>query len=53
LNLQYCFNGDNNDEDYYRTPPPAVGYDLVQGPVVDYDPANYPIINVKNLSDSA
>ena len=37
LNLAYCYNGDNYDGDgtryTYGTPPPAVGYLLVQGPI--------------------
>ena len=28
------YNGDNNDESYYGTPPPAVAHMLVQGPIV-------------------
>ncbi len=32
LNMAYCYNGDNDDEGYYLTPPPAVGYYLLQGP---------------------
>ncbi len=31
--LAYTWNGDNND-DFYGTPPPAVGYILVQGPKI-------------------
>ncbi|MFA4924300.1 MAG: T9SS type A sorting domain-containing protein, partial [Ignavibacteriaceae bacterium] len=34
LNLGYCYNGDNNDEGYYGSNPPAVGYVLLQGPTV-------------------
>jgi hypothetical protein len=34
MNMGYCFNGDNNDEGYYGTPPPAVGHMIVQGPIV-------------------
>ena len=34
LNMSYCFNGDNNDEDYYGSPPPAIGHMIVQGPII-------------------
>jgi hypothetical protein len=34
LNLAYCFNGDNNDANYYGTPPPSVGHMIIQGPTV-------------------
>ncbi len=33
LSLGYTWNGDNNDG-IYGTPPPAVGYDFFQGPIV-------------------
>ncbi len=35
LNLGFCYNGDNNDENYYGENPPAVGYKILQGPVTD------------------
>ncbi len=34
LNLGYTYNGDNNDVDYYGTPPPAVGHLFVQPPII-------------------
>ena len=34
LNMGYCFNGDNNDEDYYGSPPPAIGHMIIQGPII-------------------
>ncbi len=34
LNLGYCFNGDNDDEGYYGTAPPAVGHMIIQGPII-------------------
>ncbi len=34
LSLGYTYNGDNDDEGYYGTPPPAVGHLLIQGPKV-------------------
>ena len=35
LNLGYTYNGDNDDGFGYGTNPPAIGYQLVQGPIVD------------------
>ncbi|NOX17237.1 MAG: hypothetical protein GXO87_03025, partial [Chlorobi bacterium] len=35
LSLGYCYNGDEIDENFYESPPPAVGHLIVQGPVVD------------------
>jgi hypothetical protein len=35
LNLGYTYNGDNWDEGYYDEAPPAVGYDFLQGPIVE------------------
>ena len=39
LGLAYTYNSDNEDtgEEGYGTPPPAVGYTFVQGPLVDAD----------------
>ncbi len=34
LNLGFCFNSDNYDDDYYGENPPAFGYQFVQAPVV-------------------
>ena len=34
LNLGYTYNGDNNDEGFYGTPPPAVGHMFVQPPII-------------------
>lgn len=53
LSLGFVYNGDNNDETGYGTPPPAAGYDFFQGPIIPYDPVQYPIITEKNLPDSA
>jgi hypothetical protein len=33
LSLGYCYN-DTNDDEIYRSAPPAVGYDFFQGPIV-------------------
>ncbi len=37
LNLGFCYNGDNVDDNYYGENPPAFGYKLVQGPVTNGD----------------
>ena len=39
LGLAFVYNGDNDDEGDggYGTPPPAVGYTFLQGPLVDQD----------------
>lgn len=34
LNMGYIFNGDNDDQGYYGTPPPAIGRIIIQPPVV-------------------
>ncbi|MBI2419318.1 MAG: hypothetical protein HYV28_15740, partial [Ignavibacteriales bacterium] len=54
-NMIYCYNGDNNDDMIYGygERPPAVGYVLLQGPMVMYDKINYPVISRRNLPDSA
>ena len=52
LSLGYTWNGDEDDEDFYGSPPPAIGYDFFQGPIVPYDPAD-PVISRFNLPDSA
>ncbi len=40
LSLGYTYNGDNNDDGIYGTPPPAVGYDFFQGPIIPGDPTD-------------
>ena len=40
FSLGYIYNGDNNDDGYYGTPPPAVGHMLLQGPVVPGSPGD-------------
>ncbi|GAB4296273.1 MAG: hypothetical protein Kow0098_19310 [Ignavibacteriaceae bacterium] len=35
LNLGFQYNGDNDDEGFYGTTPPAIGHKLVQGPIVE------------------
>jgi hypothetical protein len=40
INLGYTFNGDNNDNLYYGTPPPAVGHLIVQPPIATAEPTD-------------
>ena len=40
LNLGYTYNGDNDDETGYGTPPPAVGHLIVQPPIVPAEPTD-------------
>ena len=40
LNLGYSYNGDNYDEGYYNTPPPAVGHLMVQPPIISAEPTD-------------
>ena len=40
INLSYTFNGDNNDNLYYGTPPPAVGHLIVQPPIITAEPTD-------------
>ena len=35
LSLQYCYNASPTDNTYSPLPPPAVGFDFFQGPLVD------------------
>ncbi|MEO0741919.1 MAG: hypothetical protein AAF089_10060 [Bacteroidota bacterium] len=37
LGVGYIYNADNEDEGGYGVPPPALGYDFFQGPIVDED----------------
>ena len=32
--IGYVYNGDNDDNGFYGTPPPAVGHMIVQGPII-------------------
>lgn len=47
LNLAYSYNGDNDDEGVYETPPPAVGHKLVQGPIIPASEKDSAIFNGK------
>ena len=40
LNLGFTYNGDNNDEYFYGTPPPAVGHLIVQPPITSAEPTD-------------
>ena len=35
LSLGYCYNANANDATYNPLPPPAVGFDFFQGPIID------------------
>jgi len=35
LNLGYCYNGEENDDDYYLNIPASVGYLLLDGPITE------------------
>lgn len=44
LNIGYIFNGDDNDDGFYENTPPAIGYQILNGPSVSgamYDTAKY------------
>ncbi len=48
LSLGYCYNANASDATYNPLPPPAVGYDFFQGPVVD-SPGDSAIFNGKRI----
>lgn len=50
LNMGYVFNGDNDDNGFYGTPPPAVGYLIVQGPLVKSTPEDSALYNNEWIS---
>lgn len=50
LNLNFCFNGDNYDRDY-GTDIPAVGFKLLQGPVVIGNPTDSARFLGKNITE--
>ena len=35
--MAYVYNFDNDDENFYGTPPPAVAHMIVQGPIIPAD----------------
>ena len=45
LSLMFTYNGDNNDEGYYGSTPPAIGFDFFQGPIVPGEPTDEAIFN--------
>lgn len=48
--LQYCYNAQATDATYRPLPPPAVGFDFFQGPVVD-SPGDSAIFDGKRIYD--
>ncbi len=49
LDLGYCYNGSNADEQYGATPP-CVGFQLVQGPIVP-SPGDVALVNGETIPD--
>ncbi len=47
LSLTYVYNGQPSDATYAPLPPPAVGADFFQGPVVDGSPSDFAIFHGK------
>ncbi|MCB9210406.1 MAG: T9SS type A sorting domain-containing protein [Ignavibacteriales bacterium] len=45
LSLVYCYNANAVDGNYDPLPPPAVGFDFFQGPIVDGGPDDFAIFN--------
>jgi len=45
LSLGYTYNGDNDDNGGYGTPPPAVGHMIVQGPIIQGQPTDSALYN--------
>ena len=45
LSLSFCYNGQPTDAVYAPLPPPAVGFDFFQGPMVDGSPTDSAIFN--------
>ncbi len=50
LSLQYCYNASGSDQTYNPLPPPAVGFDFFQGPIVD-SPGDSAIFNGVRVYD--
>ncbi|MCF8243167.1 MAG: T9SS type A sorting domain-containing protein [Melioribacteraceae bacterium] len=50
LNMAYVYNGDNIDDDYYKKNPPALGYVLLQGPIVKGNPDDAAVFNNQKLT---
>ncbi len=51
INLGYCYNGDNVDQGEYETPPPAIGYLLLQGPIVNAETSDSAFFNDRWLKE--
>ncbi|MFN0159404.1 MAG: T9SS type A sorting domain-containing protein [Bacteroidota bacterium] len=51
LSLGYVYNGDASDNDYaaFGLVPPAVGYDFLQGPIVDGAPTDSAVFGLKRV----
>lgn len=49
LSLGYVYNGQAVDSEYrgFRLPPPAIGYDFLQGPAVPGDPTDRAVFDLK------
>lgn len=52
LNMAYAYNSQNVDADFrvFNLPPPAIGYDLLQGPVVAGTPADMAIFDLRRIA---
>ncbi|RJP61404.1 MAG: T9SS C-terminal target domain-containing protein [Ignavibacteriales bacterium] len=51
LNMAYCYNADNNDNNNFKTNPPCIGYVLLQGPIVKSNSNKTAYINGRWLTD--
>jgi len=49
LSLVYCYNANAVDGNYDPLPPPAVGFDFFQGPIVDGNPEDEAIFGGKKI----
>ncbi len=49
LSMVYCYNANAKDGNYDPLPPPAVGFDFFQGPIVDGNPEDVAIFNGKKV----
>ena len=52
LNMAYCYNGNKIDRDFaaLNLPVPAIGYDLLQGPIVAGAPTDFAIFDLRKIS---
>ncbi|MFH1194946.1 MAG: hypothetical protein V1720_04500 [bacterium] len=49
LSLAFCYNGDNDDDNYYKLNPPAVGYTMLQGPIILGEPTDSALVNGEKI----